>query len=296
MRWFSRKRAAKNAVADAPTSRSLFSLGGRSHLANAPYMLPKDDLEINRLDFQHYMLRYALRGNYAAPLRAPASILDVGCGTGRWALEMARLYPQANVVGVDLVAPAIESGEKPENFAFVQGNVLEENGLPFGPAAFDYVHQRFLFAAIPADHWPQVVRELARVTRPGGWVELVEGATMSGDAPAFTAIQRWVMQASERRGIDFKAGAHVTDFLRQAGLAHINQREVAIPLGQYGGRLGVMMETDFFSAVSGLRGPVMAMRITSADEFDQAMQTARREMATGRFSWTIHIAWGERGR
>jgi hypothetical protein len=40
--------------------------------------------------FQHYLFRFALKGNYAvpleAPVEAPANILDVGTGTGRWVL------------------------------------------------------------------------------------------------------------------------------------------------------------------------------------------------------------------
>jgi ubiquinone/menaquinone biosynthesis C-methylase UbiE len=43
---------------------------------------------MNRLDFQHFILRQAFKGNYAAPIRNPARILDVGTGTGRWATEM----------------------------------------------------------------------------------------------------------------------------------------------------------------------------------------------------------------
>ncbi len=89
------KRGKGAVVASAPTDsqlgRDFQVLDGRQHMADAPYMLPRDDQEINRLDFQHYRLRYALRSNYAAPIGRPRSILDVGCGTGRWALEMATL-------------------------------------------------------------------------------------------------------------------------------------------------------------------------------------------------------------
>src|SRR5579875_2886586 len=64
--------------------------GERRHLADAPYVLPSDDQEITRLDFPHFMLPYTLPGNYAAPVVSPHTILDVGAGTGRWAMEMAR--------------------------------------------------------------------------------------------------------------------------------------------------------------------------------------------------------------
>src|SRR5262245_65514 len=81
------------------------SLMGRLFLRDLPYVLPKDMGEVNRLDFQHYMMRLALHGNYAAPIGTPDSILDVGSGTGRWAIEMATLFPRANVVGIDVAAP-----------------------------------------------------------------------------------------------------------------------------------------------------------------------------------------------
>src|SRR5579864_7787970 len=86
-------------AADATHSTTM----GRRFLRGVPYVLPTDMDEVNRLDFQHYMMRYGLRGNFAAPIGAPASILDVGSGTVRWAIEMAELFPQAQVVGVDVV-------------------------------------------------------------------------------------------------------------------------------------------------------------------------------------------------
>jgi 2-polyprenyl-3-methyl-5-hydroxy-6-metoxy-1,4-benzoquinol methylase len=93
----------------AGEDRRFRQIGGRRYVRGSPYLLPKDDAEINRLDFQHYMLRFALRNNYLAPLGQPRDILDVGTGTGRWALEMALAFPGANVVGIDLVAPPVDA-------------------------------------------------------------------------------------------------------------------------------------------------------------------------------------------
>ena len=105
--WSRSESSASTAV--APRAASLLTeRAGRSHVRGLPYVLPKDDTEMNRLDFQHYMLRYALRGNYAAPIAAngaPKAILDVGSGTGRWAREMAMTFPDANVIGLDILEP-----------------------------------------------------------------------------------------------------------------------------------------------------------------------------------------------
>src|SRR5437879_6511265 len=104
-------------------------LFGREYAAGVPYMLPKDLEEGNRLDFQHYMLRYVLHGNYAATIGDVRDILDVGSGTGRWAAEMADLFPQARVVGVDITPPpALENAatnRMPNNYSFMAANVLE---------------------------------------------------------------------------------------------------------------------------------------------------------------------------
>ncbi|HEY1387901.1 MAG TPA: class I SAM-dependent methyltransferase, partial [Ktedonobacterales bacterium] len=177
-----------------------FMLFGRRYLESTPYMLPSDDQEIHRLDFQHYMLRFALRGNYAAPAQHPQDILDVGTGTGRWAREMAQTFPQANVIGIDIAPPPSEDLAQPEhetrpkNYTFMQADIL--SGLPFADASFDFVHQRLVFLAVPTARFQEVVNELTRVTRPGGWVELVEGGGISQSSG--DAVQTWLRWMAPR--------------------------------------------------------------------------------------------------
>ena len=91
--------------ASVPPDTSLPASHGR-HLSQVHYLLPKDVLETQRLDFQFYLIRSILHGNHASPLRSDvASILDVGSGTGRWVMEMARTFPGAQVVGLDIDHP-----------------------------------------------------------------------------------------------------------------------------------------------------------------------------------------------
>ena len=102
--WFRRSRSDKvTQGVDLGEGAPTFLLGGRQLVRGVPYLLPKDLEEGNRLDFQHFILRYALQGNYATPLRSHSSILDVG--TGIWAREMAQVFPGANIVGLDVVPP-----------------------------------------------------------------------------------------------------------------------------------------------------------------------------------------------
>src|SRR5262249_2787590 len=180
--WLQRRQTRETEGVVEPT----VVIGGRKRTVGIPYMLPADLEEINRLDFQHYLLRHAFQGNYAAPIRHPTSILDVGTGTGRWAWEMAAAFPQAHVIGLDINQPpsdAVPGREvNPPNSAFRLANVLE--GLPFPDGRFDFVHMRLMILALPADRWAFVVNELARVTRLGGWVESVEYGGEKNGGPA----------------------------------------------------------------------------------------------------------------
>ena len=62
-----------------------------------------DQREFDRLDLQHHLLSktYGNRLHFA-PLHNPRNCLDVGTGTGIWAVEFADEYPECQVVGTDL--------------------------------------------------------------------------------------------------------------------------------------------------------------------------------------------------
>lgn len=137
----------------------------RQYLADSAYQLPKDAQKDDRLNFQHHALFHAMGNHYLAPLHSPLlTVLDVGSGTGIWAAEIARLFPESVVVGLDLAATSFKQ-PLPPNCLLRLGNVL--TGLPFPDAFFSYTHQRLLVAGITAEHWPAVVRELVCVTLPG---------------------------------------------------------------------------------------------------------------------------------
>jgi SAM-dependent methyltransferase len=299
MGWF-RRRSRSAIVTDRAIPRFV-SFGGRRHIADAPYVLPKDFDEIRRLDFQHFLLRFGLQGNYLAPLQNPLSILDVGCGTGRWAMEMAALFPAANVFGVDLNAPEeVTMGygldRRPENYAFVSGNVLQ--ALPFENSSFDYVHERLLVAAIPEQEWPHVISEMVRVARAGGWVEMAECGVPT-DHPADSSFMRlwgtWI-ELCRRRGIDFTMGRSIGDRLKQAELRDVHMRQVNFPMGNYGGHVGRASATDCLAVGAALRQGVVGLGVMSAEEYDRLYEATKREFANprGQAILPFYVACGQK--
>lgn len=285
-------------IEDAAPRRRLF---GREYTVGVPYMMPTDESEMNRLDFQHFMLRYALKGNYAAPLGSPREILDVGCGTGRWAREMAQQFPNATVIGTDLQEPSVDEQSnagsqelRPANYTFVPGNVFE--GLPFPDASFDFVHQRLLFFGIPANKWQDVFNELYRLTRPGGWAESVEGSiTAEPHGPIAEILTEKLLGAMLPRGMDPRYSSRIGEFMQQAGFSNVQVRTIGLPIGSWGGRIGKMVATDL-NTINQATRPLYMRDGMSAEEFDALIQKMQQEWEDYRSRWIFHIAYGQRVR
>ncbi len=266
----------------------------RRYLEDSTYQLPKDAEEDVRLNFQHHVLFHAIGNHYVAPLSPPLPlILDVGTGTGIWANEMARLFPGAVVVGIDLSSASFQDPTQP-NCLLRLGNVL--SGLPFPDAFFSFTHQRLLVAGIAAENWPRVVRELVRVTQRNGWVELVEASSLAeGAGPATARMQDLLETVSRSWGFDATIIRHLGDLLLDAGLHQVEMQPIPIPVGAWAGRVGQMMKQDLLSVVSALKGRYSIQAGISEAEFDQMMQAMAQEWEVYRPACLFYAAFGKRG-
>lgn len=90
----------------------------------ANYLWPTDLDESDRLNTQHNIIRYVLRRVFLSPVTDPKRVLDVGCGTGMWMKEVAREFPKATLIGVD-IADMFMQTDIPSNCSFELGNILE---------------------------------------------------------------------------------------------------------------------------------------------------------------------------
>jgi SAM-dependent methyltransferase len=130
----------------------------------------------------------------------PATVLDLGTGTGRVARIVAEAWPQSNVVGADLSPGMIEEARRLGGN--VHYDVADANALPYEDGAFELVT---LSNMIP------FFDELARVTAPGGSV--IIAFTMGDRTPIYVPFAR-VRTELERRGF-----SHVADFEAGTGTA-----------------------------------------------------------------------------
>jgi SAM-dependent methyltransferase len=266
----------------------------RERLADAPYLLPKDAEEDNRLDYQHHVLHLSLGGHFLAPLPSQlAHVLDVGTGTGIWAAEMARLYPDAQVVGVDIGLGSFQA-DLPANCVLQFGNVLER--LPFADETFDYTHQRFLVAAIPGARWPDVIQELVRVTRPGGWVELLEiNNVFVNPGPETMHLAGWIASVSQTLGFDAEAVPSIGRRLTAAGIQSVVTRDIVVPLGAWGGTMaGALLKRDLLAGFDAAKGFYCARADMPIKVFEDLVQTVAVEWEEYHTSYTFHATYGRK--
>ncbi|KAG6862489.1 hypothetical protein C0995_000035 [Termitomyces sp. Mi166 len=118
----------------------------------------------------------------------PAAVLDLGCGSGCWAIEAAKAWPNSVVVGFDVkdIQPKLLHSLTREHHSdiahrvkWVHGNLLD--GLPFHCDRFDFVRMVNIGLGVPEDEWQYVLEarvktflEAARVLKPGGVIEVIE--------------------------------------------------------------------------------------------------------------------------
>ncbi|GHO46299.1 class I SAM-dependent methyltransferase [Ktedonospora formicarum] len=266
----------------------------RRYRTDIPYFFPKDINEQDRLNFQHYALRHFLRGNYIAPLAKIEihDILDVGSGSGIWPQEMAQEFTDAKVVGIDIELP-LSMSNMPRNSLLLQGNVLK--GLPFQDEAFDFVHERLLAAAIPAQSWQPVVNELARVTRPGGFVEMIEVADVFvNGGPNSLRLIDWWRQAGARTGFDSTPIKNLSILLTHAGITNITHTTLPIPMGKWAGRVGEMMSKDLHLVFNNLRVACAKLGIASEKEYERTWEALPQEWERLQTSFVFFLAYGQK--
>jgi ubiquinone/menaquinone biosynthesis C-methylase UbiE len=255
--------------------------------------------EIRRLNAQHAAWRQIIQGNYRAPLTQPTAILDVGCGTGRWAMEMSQEFPAAMITAFDIV-PQSPSGSLGNGIDVIPRNVRFQladatRPLSYPDAAFDYVHLQLLYGDLPASAWAPLLREVVRVTHPGGWIESIESVPFpNGHKPSAAVIIGWHSEVLRRQGADPMIALKFPTLMHECGIQaitryHVNQT-------RYVPELVEQRRASALHIIEITREPAVAFGITTAAEYDRTAAEAQHELTSGLLQgdFLIYIALGQR--
>ncbi|KAH8682167.1 methyltransferase LaeA [Xylariales sp. PMI_506] len=271
------------------------------------YLFPVDEDELDRLDIFHKFFQVARQGGsfgglhqHQLPTGTALRILDLGCGTGIWTIDMADKYPTSTIVGLDLNFTQPQS--IPNTIEFRQQDITEPD-WHLEQNSFDLVHLRMLAGCIK--DWSGLYRNIFRHLKPEtGIVEHIEidfrPESYNNSLPADSSLRFWaneLYEAFERTGQSMIINPNPEVLLKQAGFVNIEHTELPIPyhawpVNEREKEVGRWFNLGMNQGLVALSmAPLTRIKGYSKDQVLQLTERVRREICTRALisSCTMHI-------
>lgn len=222
-----------------------------------------------------------------ARVQPGARVLDVGCGPGMLTTELvARLGPDA-VSAVDPSGPFVEAAR--ERLPGVDIRLGSAEALPYDDGAFDAALAQLVvhFMAEPVGG----LREMARVTRPGGVVAACVWDHASGGGPLshfWSAVRTFDPRAADESALPGTRAGSLRELFEQAGLSDVEDTrlEVAAAFETF--------EEWWEPYTLGVGPPGDYVASLEPDEVSQLSEACRRALPDAPFQLAAS-AWAVRG-
>lgn len=187
------------------------------------------------MDMQHHIYLLIFGGNlYQAPI--PQQIeraLDIGCGTGLWAIDFADMHPEASVIATDL--SSIQPSWIPPNLRFEIDDAEEDWSYSY---KFDYIHIRSMAGSIA--NWPKLMRQAYDFLKPGGWIELTDFETWAHtddntlpETSAYHEFQVKLNEAAIKFGKEMNVAPKLRGFVKDASFVNVVEDARKVPLSPW---------------------------------------------------------------
>ncbi|KAF2025084.1 S-adenosyl-L-methionine-dependent methyltransferase [Setomelanomma holmii] len=228
--------ASETASLTSSIMRGRYENGRRYHAyQDGIYMFPDDEQEQDRLDIKYASLQMVFSDRVVfAPLKDPQEILDIGTGTGIWAMDAGEQYPGATGKRCDVL---ISICRVPPNVKFEIDNA--EDLWTWDEDFFDLVHMRTMTGCIR--DWDKLFSQAFRHTKPGGYIELQEMDYMGIVQPTSrnpgTSFITWCAEqglAGKKAGLNLRTSvSFLTSSLARAGFVDCQVLEYKLPIGPW---------------------------------------------------------------
>ncbi|KAI9848060.1 MAG: hypothetical protein M1837_001162 [Sclerophora amabilis] len=259
------------------------------------YLLPNDEREQERLEIQHIILLYT-DGLHRAPLpEGPQRVLDVGTGTGDWAIAFAETYTSAVVTAVD-ISPNVMPTETHPNCSFLVDDA--ENGIGLGNNEFDYIHIRLLHGLRDSRRFIALAFE---ALVPGGYIEIKEFEFPlqfhDPDKAKGSALMIWstnVVEGALRLGIDLTIVDKIFGLLEDGGFEDIGESICVWPIGTWPKKrrrrmLGTSLQENWFETLAAFAWRPFCVMDWHKEETQCLLANARAEICGNKIRASMHV-------
>lgn len=149
-------------------------------------------------------------------LKPGQRLLDIGCGTGTFAVQLKQRFPNVEITGLDPDPKALARAQRKASRAKL--NVKFELGysdrLPYDAHSFDHVSSSFMFHHLKREQKEPTLREVLRVLKPGGDLAFVD---LAGPQPG--AKQGLTPHVHSKEQLEDNREHRVIQLMRSAGFA-----------------------------------------------------------------------------
>lgn len=194
--------------------------------------MPNDDQEQTRLAITNQAFLLILDGQLTMA-RIPQDvkrILDIGTGTGDWAVAISERFPDAEIIATDI--SVAQSTDVPPNVFFEVDDAQEEWTYT---EPFDFIHIRSLTGAFR--DWPAIYASVCKHLRPGGYFEIADFGIMSlqhSIPDSYISIFNGACQsAAEKAGTPLGLNHLRKTVIEGAGLSVVKSVIIDVPLGTW---------------------------------------------------------------
>ncbi|KAI9012103.1 S-adenosyl-L-methionine-dependent methyltransferase [Phycomyces nitens] len=247
------------------------------------YLFTRTENEAERIELKNDLVKLAFHDEFPTPVDFASlengRVLDIGCGPGSWCLDLAADFPELEIIGLDFQESMFpDAGTIPPNCIFIRYNVLMGLGQ-FEDKSIDYCHIRFMNLSLTVRQYAQVVKDCWRVLKPGGYLEMMEMDMMIySPGPTMEQLNEQVVDAAQSRGFKPRLARHLNMFVPGDASCRI-ERYRSLPIGLWGGRLGVLFRDDLIHMLVNSRDAVLEHLGTFGERnFDTDIELVNQEM------------------